>query len=254
MDRVGMGKSFKNKVCVYCGTQAAATDDHVFARQFFLETRRANLPKAPACEACNNAKSRLEHYLTAVLPFGGRHADGMDHLRTMVPKRLEKNQALARTLRQGQAYIEVPDRGSLAMSVPIDPEKVQELVGLIAKGLIWHHWRVVLTPAATGVRAGALSDIGVKLHQQWLAMNCRDRVSGNLGNGTFTYEGAQSAENPEVTVWTIAMFGGIQLGDDEALPGEITSLMGAITASHALLARIREIEAPQTGGREAPEI
>jgi 5-methylcytosine-specific restriction endonuclease McrA len=61
-----MGRGFKGKTCVYCAAAPAATMDHVFAREFFLVDRRANLPKVPACQACNGAKSDLEHYLTAV--------------------------------------------------------------------------------------------------------------------------------------------------------------------------------------------
>jgi hypothetical protein len=80
-----MAKGFKGKTCVYCATAPAATMDHVFAREFFLPDRRPNLPKVPACAACNGAKSQLEHYLTAVLPFGGQHADGLAHLSEMVP-------------------------------------------------------------------------------------------------------------------------------------------------------------------------
>ena len=39
------------------------------------------------------------------------------------------------------------------MTVPIDPEKVGELFALIAKGLLWHHWQVLLRPDKFGVRA-----------------------------------------------------------------------------------------------------
>ncbi len=63
-----MSKRFRDKPCDYCLTNpSTATGDHVFAREFFPEAARANLPKVPACESCNNEKSRLEHYLTAVL-------------------------------------------------------------------------------------------------------------------------------------------------------------------------------------------
>jgi hypothetical protein len=47
----------------------------MFAREFFLTDRRAKFPKLPACETCNNVKSKLEHYLTAVPPFGGQYPD-----------------------------------------------------------------------------------------------------------------------------------------------------------------------------------
>jgi hypothetical protein len=75
-------KKFNDKTCVYCATQPATTEDHVFARGFFVETRRDKLPKVPACQPCNQVKSGLEHYLATVLPFAGRHADAPASLPT----------------------------------------------------------------------------------------------------------------------------------------------------------------------------
>ena len=69
-----MSKKFKSQRCAYCAEREAVTGDHIFAREFFLPSARANLPQAPICEQCNNEKSKLEHYLTTVLPFGGRHS------------------------------------------------------------------------------------------------------------------------------------------------------------------------------------
>jgi hypothetical protein len=36
-------KKFNDKMCVYCATQPATTEDHVFARGFFVEACRDNL-------------------------------------------------------------------------------------------------------------------------------------------------------------------------------------------------------------------
>ena len=83
---------FKGKTCVYCAVPACSEDgDHVVCRKFFLERHRGDLPKVPACKPCNNRKSELERYLTAVLPFGGRHAVATETLGTMVSDRLEGN-------------------------------------------------------------------------------------------------------------------------------------------------------------------
>jgi hypothetical protein len=175
-----MGKAFQGKICVYCAGAPAATMDHVFAREFFLVERRTNLPKVPACAACNGAKSQLEHYLTAVLPFGGQHADGLVHLTEMVPGRLARNQKLARGLSAGLSRTLVAGRDTPAMTIPIDPDKVGELFALIAKGLLWHHWQVLLPPVAFGVRAEMLSAAGEQFYNQALAMNSGARVAKPL--------------------------------------------------------------------------
>jgi hypothetical protein len=71
-----MSKKFKNKTCVYCcGEGTSTTGDHVFAREFFLKSRRANLPQVPACAGCNKEKSELEHYLEGEAKLGRRDSD-----------------------------------------------------------------------------------------------------------------------------------------------------------------------------------
>lgn len=96
-----MSKKFKDKRCAYCAERNAVTGDHIFAREFFLSAARANLPQAPICLECNNEKSKLEHYLTAVLPFGAKHKASLENLASMVPKRLGKNARLHRELVPG---------------------------------------------------------------------------------------------------------------------------------------------------------
>jgi hypothetical protein len=54
-----MGKKYKGKLCPYCGIATSTTEEHIFARGFFLEVDRANLPKAPACENCNRRKQAI---------------------------------------------------------------------------------------------------------------------------------------------------------------------------------------------------
>jgi 5-methylcytosine-specific restriction endonuclease McrA len=47
-----MAKRFKPGICAYCGAPVN-TADHVFARSFFPETLRADLPQVVACAPCN---------------------------------------------------------------------------------------------------------------------------------------------------------------------------------------------------------
>jgi hypothetical protein len=133
-----VSKKFKGKTCVYCGVEgASSTPDHVVARNFFAQPARANLPKVPACQSCNEAKSRLEHYLTTVLPFGANHEDANRNLIEEVPRRLSKNDKLFRQLRSGMVEgiatswtgMPVPE-----LSLPFEGDKLSSLFGQIAKG------------------------------------------------------------------------------------------------------------------------
>jgi hypothetical protein len=132
--------------------------------------------------------------LTALLGFGGRHADATENLTNLVPRRLEKNAALHRRLAAGLS------RQGSELTIPFEPEKLIGLFEFIAKGLAWYHWKELIEQD-TAVWARLLNATGESLFTQLFLHNAEARVSESPGNGTFTYEGAQSADNPQMTVW-----------------------------------------------------
>jgi len=233
-----MGKRFKGKTCVYCAVAGASeTADHVLAREFVPIVHRPQIPQVPACRQCNKDKSDLEHYLTAVLPFGGRHADAVANLKKDGPRRLAKNQKLHRSLARGSSRLWTKERSGLlvnALTVPIDGEKVEKLVGFIVRGLIWHHWKIVLGPDCF-VDVLSLTERGEALFNRYSRMNAKDRVRSNIGDGALAYEGAQGTDNPQVSVWELSMFGGAKMaGADGA---EFTSKFGVMTGPLAVKQR-----------------
>ena len=166
-----MGKKYKGKLCAYCGVRESTGPDHVLGRGFCTEEHRGNLPQVPACDQCNARKSQLEHYLMTVLPFGGRHRDSRITLQTLVPKRLEKNAKLHREL----------EIGYIGDKLPLRENTIEPLFQFIAKGLVWHHWGVILTlqdcAAATVVRADGLGLLGHLLTEAAASGSC----CGKLG-------------------------------------------------------------------------
>jgi len=144
-----MSKKLRGKPCAYCVVRTATTDDHVFSREFFLVEDRNNLPKAPACAKCNGEKSKLEHYLTTVLPFGARHAQAMDNMQVNVPGRLAKNRKLHRQLQNGAQHAWLKDGGGIYQpmgSVHFEGEKLGELLRYVVRGLAWFHWGIYVNP------------------------------------------------------------------------------------------------------------
>ncbi len=213
-----MSKRFKGLTCAYCREPGiSSTGDHVIPRQFVPEHLRANLPKVPACEACNNAKSVDEHYLAAVLPFGGNHPEASAMLERDVPRRLEKNRKLHLALAEGQTPVNLSAGGVVAptLALPIEPERISRFARRVIQGLHAHHWGPI--PEETWVGAGLLAPAGVEFHLKLMHMN-GVRLRGDIGGGLFSYAALRSFEPPYISAWWLRLFGGVLLGGDPELP------------------------------------
>jgi hypothetical protein len=226
-------RKFKRELCVYCAEAPATTSDHVISREFFLVRHRSNLPQVPACRACNNEKAALEHYLTAVLGFGAIHPHAAENLSVMIPKRLAKNAKLHRELADGIAK-------SGGKSIPIDHARMDKLFAMVAKGLAWHHWRVLLGREHSAI-ASTFHNSGAWFFDQILTrMIARNRISQNFGDGTFVYTGVQATDCPELTIWRFWMYGGVFFGmdDETTAPSAPASLAVAVTGPSKLVGRL----------------
>ncbi|MGV0981017.1 MAG: HNH endonuclease [Polynucleobacter sp.] len=206
-----MSKAYKNKICVYCLQRPSEDGDHVIARQFFLPEQRCNLPKVPACKICNNEKSKIEHYLTTVMPFGGNHDNASDTLNTLVPNRLINNIKLHNTLAD-EAIIPCNQDTQESATIPLDGNSLAKLYEFIIRGLAWHHWRILIGEKYI-VRAGYFINEGSQFFNTLLGMNASQRVTGNLGGGVFQYEGVQANDCPQLTIWKMSLYGAEVSGD-----------------------------------------
>jgi hypothetical protein len=220
--KVQVSKKLKGKICVYCSKAAATTDDHVFAREFFLLEDRNNLPKAPACRKCNEEKSKLEHYLTAVLPFAGRHDQAVDNLMQNVTRRLPKNRRLSKDLVRTMQPAWIREGSGLflpTMTINFDSGKLEELLKLVARGLTWYHWKTYVGPAYYASVMFMPDMVTLDFQDRVRSWNSGNRVVENLGRGTVQYEGVQAADPAELTVWGISMYGGVAISSGKSRDG-----------------------------------
>lgn len=98
--------------------------------------------------------------------------------------------------------------------------------------------------AGFSATASLFNDAGAPFFTQMLSgWNTPIRVSANLGNGTFIYEGAQATDVPEATIWRFQMYGGIKFGGDPAVPGP-ASLAVALTGPDSLIQRLHALTVP----------
>lgn len=228
-------KKLKGQRCVYCDDGVSTKEgDHVFARGFVPEARRDRLPKVPACIPCNNKKSDLERELVTVLPLGGRHADAREML-DETERRLTKNQRLVRELRDGIAPAVDFDRigrPALTVAVPIRGEALLALTSLIARGLLYHHWKQRLAPGDTSHAIG-VSEVGdVLFHDKVLSLN-GERTNVALAEGAITYSAVRASQPQSLSVWRFQFFGGaVATGQN----GERVTAYWALTGREQVLA------------------
>jgi len=225
-------KKYKGVPCVYCTEAPSVGPDHVFARQFFLPQHRDRLPIVPACRACNGHKSTLEHYAAAVFPFGGRHRAALANLEEMVPKRLERNAPLRSRIREGMHQVLLRQPSGLVVPagvVPIEFEPIEELFGLIARGLLWYHFRTLLRDDDLVTVQALNGELERFYEENFFAPLPRPPLTQKLGDDTVVYQGFQTSDCPQGSVWRIRLYGGLQLASSAGGDDSIASTIGVIT-------------------------
>jgi hypothetical protein len=171
-----------------------------------------------------------------VLGFGALHVDAAENLATLVARRLENNLKLKRELAAGFD-------ASGGTTIPFDHEKLTKLFAMIAQGLAWHHWGVILKPGFS-TTASLFNDAGAPFFaEMFAAWNTPIRISTNLGHGTFIYEGAQATDIPEATIWRFQIYGGIKFSGDPAVSAP-ASLAIALTGPDSLIQRLEALTVP----------
>ena len=236
-----MSKKYKCHICVYCGVNKSTTADHVIAREFFEISRRYNLPKVPACQECNNIKSKLEHYFTSIMPFGSNDEAAQEIFQSSVENRLNKNLKLKRYLSENMERRWTQTNSDIylqTMQLPVNPEMLISLYNFIIKGLLWHHWKVILS-CDYFVKSVALTDYGVeKFYNNFFQGAVTGVVRGNLAMNGFNYIGRQGSEYPEMSVWLMKIYNGVTLAgvnDDE---GEKSKCIFGLSGHNRILKNV----------------
>jgi hypothetical protein len=99
----------------------------------------------------------------------------------LVPPRLQKNAKLERKLRRGYER-------SGGTAIPFEHKQLEGLFAMIAKALAFQYFGVRLGSGYSSI-ASLFTNEGEEFFSRMLSSG-EEHVSGDLGEGTFRYEGA----------------------------------------------------------------
>lgn len=209
-------KKYKGKPCVYCVDRISIDGEHIISRKFFPESFRENLPKAPSCKHCNSAKSKLEHYLTAVLPFSSDHITALKSQVEKINRRLNKNLPLKNELRTGIIPALFPAKnGSIekTIAIPFRPENLIEYCEYLVRGLIWYEWNVIV-PKHYVVQVMSLTQHGYGLFRDLLNLSPELKRQRSYADGGFSYTCTRNSTDGAFSAWHFKFYENIHLSDN----------------------------------------
>ena len=209
-------KKYKGKPCVYCVDGISGEGDHIISRKFFPVKFRGNLPKAPSCKQCNEVKSLLEHYLTAVLLFSSDHITALKSQGEKVNRRLNKNLPLKNDLRSGISPAWMPAKNGLlerTIAIPFQSEKLIEYCEYIVRGLVWHEWDVIV-PKHYAIEVMSLTQHGYSFFRDYIFKLSPDlkRVR-TYADGGFSYTCTRNSTDGAFSAWHLKFYEKINLSN-----------------------------------------
>lgn len=232
-----MSKKYKGKTCAYCAVAESETGDHVVCRNFFPENMRRGLPKAPACERCNGGKSKLEHYLTTLLPFCSTHPSGLKGQAELVRRRIQKNEPLRRKLADGMGRIEVQGpngESNELLALPFDGAQYMEYLALVVRGLVWWEWSCVVPPDYLVQVVSMTARKFEQFEDHVLSLGSAERRTGNFANGGLTYTGSSAPDDRAFSAWKVDLYDGLFLATDDLSGKKHQLVAGVLTGPPAL--------------------
>jgi hypothetical protein len=131
------------KTCIYCGTAAGVTADHVPPKSFFPRPRPSNLTTVPSCLACNQVASRDEEYFLASLMFSdaGVTEPGRKLWAEKLHRMYVKNPGIRRQVAQSLQPVDLRTPAGIhlgrRMALRYNEKRLEAVVEKIVRGLFY---------------------------------------------------------------------------------------------------------------------
>lgn len=134
----------KMRQCVYCGNVTKVSRDHVIPECLFTQPYPPNLITVPACDPCNNAKSKNDDFFRDLLTcdlFVSENPIAQKGFEKMLSSDRQGSSVIARKIRASSRLEPLRTRAGIYLgdypTFPIDEERVKTIFETIVRGLYY---------------------------------------------------------------------------------------------------------------------
>jgi hypothetical protein len=201
----------KRGQCVYCGSHAELSRDHVVPRCLFTPPYPENLITVPACDACNLSKSNDDNFLRDLLAIdfeGGQSRSAQLLFSTKISRSAQRNRSELLRYVAGAAKEEsFYTRGGLYLGevykAPLDEGRMTTLFARMCRGLLYY---------ATNQRIPDSYRFWVVRHHYWEQREILNfikefKLLGPFPQGdVFGSICAQAEEDPFACIWLLGFY------------------------------------------------
>jgi hypothetical protein len=199
--------------CIYCGSTAQLTVDHVPPKGIFPEPRSSDLVTVPACRPCNKLYELDDEYFRMAMTISAEtNPVAVDLWRAKVVKgTLKRSPKLKATLLDTLHQVGLETQAGILIgkipAVSLEAPRIDRVARRIVTALHWVHYGAVPRP---GVRMRVVSGSDLRYRELFDRLIALDLFQGRelhtIGGGVFRYAFARTAESADWEAWLLLFY------------------------------------------------
>jgi hypothetical protein len=197
----------EERSCVYCGSTAQLTREHVFPKNLFPPPKPKNLITVPACESCNKSYDQDDEYFRAyvVTPAFEETTGRKMWDEKVFGSTLKRSPKLKKVLVDSLRRVEIKSPGGIYLGdrheIGFSRSRIDRIIEKSVRGLYQHHLKNRLRSKSAfdiffNPKIESLESVGKEFGPLF-----------KMGDGTVVqYRFAFVPESPECSIWWLMFY------------------------------------------------
>ena len=203
----------ERKLCIYCQSADATTDDHVPSKQLFPQPRPSDLITVPSCKECNDSWKQDEDYFRSMILFGNSGIS--DKGRQIWDQKLRrmyangKDPGLQKRVSKSFKEVEVVTPSGLfvrnGLALEVDRHRIYRVIEKTVRGLYYFEHGQML-PASAKLETSHSYQLFPQDESRLNRLLINMHAGTRTWPGIFEYKHVSATDQPTRTNWALLFY------------------------------------------------